>query len=366
MPDFNKRKRVLEERSHLAIEFPQTDNRVFRTYVPFLENPKISEKGSSNLGEYNLLGRPGSIFSYGGSPSRDISLTFKISLLHLIHLQATEGISEKFERSFNLFFNDKERSKKRFGLKKEIAGFKEELQNIMTGDGGYMARETSENRYAAYIATEQDLADAETQETVGAGTEDVEDDIGREHASIHRSYYRDLIEAVTGSQPTFDGIADFLTEGLDFITPDIGFGALEAGASIGSPQQNEDRLNTTLDMIYVWVNLIRATTLNNSTNTTLGPPTVRLTHGAMYNNVPCVVEDYSIKIIDESGFEIQSLTPKQLEITLSLRENRTGSNGGFETGAIGNGDTIVGWEAIIDSNNIDPYNGLINNSKGYL
>ena len=50
---------------------------------------------------------------------------------------------------------------------------------------------------------------------------------------------------------------------------------------------------------------------------------------------------------------------------MSLRENRTGSSDGFEAGAIAAGDEIVGWEAIIDSNNIDPYNGLINNDKGY-
>ena len=78
------------------------------------------------------------------------------------------------------------------------------------------------------------------------------------------------------------------------------------------------------------------------------------------------VRQDSIKIIDESGFDIQSLTPKQLEITLSLRENRTGNQSGFEAGAIGSGDNVVGWEAIIDKNNMDPYNGLVNPDKDYL
>tara|TARA_R110002110_G_scaffold45134_1_gene138116 strand:- start:6606 stop:7679 length:1074 start_codon:yes stop_codon:yes gene_type:complete len=355
MPELNKRSRLLEERSHLAIEFPQSDNRVFRAYVPFLENPKINERGTSNLAEYNLLGRPGSMFSYGGSPSRDINITFKISLLNLMQLQSTEGISEKFQRSFNLFFGDKERSKKRFGLRKEIALAEEDVsvQNFDSNgfDDNAISLEDDFTSDGEFRASEDDLANLEEQSAFGAG-DDIKAGVGRDHASIHRKHYRDLIGAVTGSQPIFDGIANQL----------IGF---LGGDPITSPNQDERSLSKTLNMIYVWVNLIRATTLNNATNTTQGPPIVRLTHGAMYNNVPCVVEDYSIKIVDESGFEIQSLTPKQLEVTMSLRENRTGSSDGFEAGAIAAGDEIVGWEAIIDSNNIDPYNGLINNDKGY-
>jgi hypothetical protein len=312
MPDLNKYDRKLEERSHLAIEFPQTNNRVFRTYVPFLENPKISEKGSSNLNEYNLLGRPGSLFSYGGSPSRSFDLTFKISLLHLIQLEATEGISEKFKRSFNLFFSGREMDKKRFGLTSS------EYVNFGGGSSGPASR----------------------------GSPDVEMGKGVEHSSRHRAYYRSLVARLTGNPTTLDDVYGVTSILVDF-------------EDLFETADGENHLASVLDMVYVWVNLIRATTINNSTNTSLGPPTVRLTHGAMYNNVPCVVEDYKIDIIDESGFEIQSLTPKQLSISLSLRENRVGDMKDFKAGSIGSGDNIVGWEAIIDSNNIDPYNGLI-------
>lgn len=347
MPELNKIDRKLEERSHLAIEFPQTDNRIFRTYLPFLENPKVTEKGSANLAEYNLLGRPGSIFSYGGSPSREINVTFKISLLNLLHLESTEGLSERFTRSFNLFFSDKEMAKKRFNLQ----SFGGEDIGIETDDFGN-AISVPDSPFFEEGLGPLDSADAQADRDIGSA--DVEMGKGTEHASIHRAYYRSLVGRVTGDQPIFDDIANFM------------IGRIGAGTLIGSPQQNEERLNRTLDMIYVWVNLIRSTTLNNSTNTVLGPPIVRLTHGAMYNNVPCVVEDYSIKIIDDSGFEIQSLTPKQLEVTLSMRENRTGNQGTFDSGSIGSGDKIVGWEAIIDDNNLDPYNGLINKDKEYL
>lgn len=356
MPDLNKFPRKLEERSYLAIEFPQTDKRVFRTYVPFLENPKISEKGKSNLSEYNLLGRPGSLFSYGGSPSREISLSFKISLLNLLHLDSTEGISERFKRSFNLFFSDREMAKEAF--------------NLTTGKSEFLT--SNQGRSLSYAPGTLEISPGgdgpgllpESSREDIIGSPDVKMGKGLEHSSIHRGYYRDLIGRVTGTSPSFDDFANILTTGINAI-PGI-FTGPNSG-SIGSPQDTENRITGLLDMIYVWVNLIRSTTLNNSTNTVLGPPTVRLTHGPMYNNVPCVVEDYSIKIVDESGFEMQSLTPKQIEISLSLKENRVGDSGDFLTGTLGSGDNIVGWEAIIDSNNIDPYNGLINpNGKDYI
>lgn len=116
----NKNARKLEERSHLTLEFPQSNNRIFRTYIPFLENPQISEAGSNSLQEYNLVGRAGSLYAYGGSESRAFDITFNISLLHLLHINSTEGIADKFTRHFNLFFADKKSAKKRFDLRTSV------------------------------------------------------------------------------------------------------------------------------------------------------------------------------------------------------------------------------------------------------
>ena len=93
-------------------------------------------------------------------------------------------------------------------------------------------------------------------------------------------------------------------------------------------------LDSTLNLVYLWVNLIRASVLNNSRSTTLGPPIVRLTHGGMYNNVPCLLQDYSINIVDEAGYDVQTMTPKRLEISLNLIESRTGNFGGYQAGQI--------------------------------
>ena len=118
-----------------------------------------------------------------------------------------------------------------------------------------------------------------------------------------------------------------------------------------------DRINTLINAIYVWINLVRATTMNRSDNTTFGSPIVRLTHGPMYNNVPCVVSDYNIEMNQSAGYEVETLTPKEITISMTLKEFRT--PGTFIENQIEEGDHLTGWEAIISNNNIDPYNGDI-------
>ena len=99
--------------------------------------------------------------------------------------------------------------------------------------------------------------------------------------------------------------------------------------------------------------------LNRSDNTTYGPPIVRLTHGPMYANVPCLLQDYSIKVIEDAGYEAETLTPKRLEIVLNLVESRSGDFGAYRAGQAISGDNLTGWESIIGNNEMDPNNGLI-------
>ena len=46
---FKHKRRLLHERSHLDLEFPQSDNRVLRTYVRMLENDHSTVKAAVNL-----------------------------------------------------------------------------------------------------------------------------------------------------------------------------------------------------------------------------------------------------------------------------------------------------------------------------
>lgn len=358
MPNFKKIARKLEERSHLTFEFPQSDNRVFRTYLPFLENPKVSEKGSSNLNEYNLIGRSSSLFAYGGANSRSINVTFKISLLNLMNLESEEGISEKFKRSFNLFFSDRERSAQRFGLAGGVG-----LADPLGID------ELSQNAFSPLsnsVEVTNDLRAFNEKSNTEKLTTDGDLKIGKgfPHAETHRNFYRELVGQVIGGSPIFDDISNILIDGINAL-PESGLFGSDNAPGIASAGSAQDRMNNLIDMVYAWVNLVRSSVINNAENTVQGPPIIRLTHGAMYNNIPCIAEDYSIRIIDESGFDVQTLTPKQIEVTMSLKETRTGDFGSFKQGTIGGGDSLAGWEAILKDNNMDPYNGLINTNKEY-
>lgn len=316
-------KRKLEERSYLTVEFPTSNDRVFRSYIPFLENPTITEQSSSRLQEYNLVGRAGSLFGYMGAESRKIDVTFRINLLHLMHLQATEGLATRFLSSFKLFFNDREKAKERFELKKTF-------------------EEQEEGGYNVPSDPEQEPATFEDVDIVGSAPQDFGERKDIDHAAIHRKYYQEAVGQLTGGS-FLGGLSGFFR-----------------GISESLGQENAVNLDKIINTVYVWLNLIRGTTLNNSRNSLYGPPTVRLTHGPMYNNVPCVVDSYNISIINEGGYDSQTMTPKIIEVKLSLKENRTGNFGTFNAGVIEEGDNLAGWEAIYSTNNLDPYNGLIN------
>ena len=323
MPTFKKNNRLLQERSHLTLEFPQSNNRVLRTFIPFLENPRIAEKGTANLNSYNLVGRAGELFSYAGAQSRRLNVTFNISFQHVIEVDAEEGITDKFRRQFNLFFTDRESAKAYFDLRDE--------PSLGQGPGGFV---TEDNIPESRLAGSEDLSsDTDIQDALG---------MGRDYAATHRAYYR-RIAGLSNNNAEVDGVS---------------LGPAIAGGDAAAEARQADN-NKHIDLVYCWLNLIRATVLNRADNTVYGPPIVRLTHGPMYGNVPCLVENYSVKVIEEAGYEAETLTPKRLEVTLNMVESRTGDFGKYAAGKVISGDNLTGWESIIGNNELDPHNGLI-------
>jgi len=342
--------RLLHERSHLTLEFPQPDARFLRTFIPILESPSIQEKGQANLNAYSLVGRAGELFSYGGAKSRRFNLTFNISLLHVMEMNTTEGIADRFKRGFKLFFEDRKQQEKLFNLRRSVAEIDEEMEQLAAANDGVILEEDrqfyqdEQAYYNDQLSAQEDLLNAPGS---------TPSDKGIDYAAIHRAYYNTVLQKITGSPPD-DNFNSFVTN----ILQDLEYPF----------EQNEKELNDVINLVYVWVNLIRASVLNNSNNTSFGPPIVRLTHGAMYNNVPCLVQDYSIDVDEEVGYEVTTVTPKRLRISLTLVESRTGSFGEYIPGTIQDGDNLTGWESIIENNVYDPFNGVISipsqNSKG--
>jgi hypothetical protein len=315
-PKFNKRS--LEERSHLLFEFPQPNGRAYRAYVPMLENCRITESQRANLQEYSLLSRSSSIYAYLGAKSRNFTLTFNITFLNLLELMGKEGLSDKFTQHFTMHYASKQAQKEAFfNLARPDTSFAQGVaQNI------------------------RDFKNNPGGTKVGRGVD---------HAKLHRSYYQKVANVKTQNPSLFDS-------GIDAI-----FSFL--GVSTETEDSKFKGLNKQIDLIVFWINLIRSSVKNNSSDTTLGCPIVRLTHGILYNNVPCIAENYSIRIVEEAGYDIQTMLPKQLEVTMALSEHRVGDFGEFKSSNVVQGDNHVGWEAVLGSNNTDPYTGVVKLSK---
>lgn len=114
--------------------------------------------------------------------------------------------------------------------------------------------------------------------------------------------------------------------------------------------QRDRRLKTrVIDYIIYWINLIRATTLNNNLDPRLGPPIVRLTHGILFMYVPFVCFGYKIEFDEVAGYDRETLLPRKVDISLELVEVRHGDFGEYKSGVAVKRDNVCGWEAIIDS-----------------
>lgn len=103
-----------------------------------------------------------------------------------------------------------------------------------------------------------------------------------------------------------------------------------------------------------WVNLIRASVINNASNPIYGPPIVRMTHGFLYQGVPCIVKRVSINFDEIAGYDIEYLVNNLITVTMDLAEVRVGNFEEYEKGNIIKGDNVAGWEALLEGETMDP------------
>lgn len=115
------------------------------------------------------------------------------------------------------------------------------------------------------------------------------------------------------------------------------------------------QITKAIDLIMYWVNLVRVSILNNAKNPTNGPPIIRLNHGIMYQDVPCVALDYKIDYDKNHGYDLKTLLPRVISFEINLQEIRVGDFGEFDVKQISKRDNSVGWEAMVGNiNTIDP------------
>jgi len=141
---------------------------------------------------------------------------------------------------------------------------------------------------------------------------------------------------------------------------------------VGNPVQNnniDQTLNQFLgtmgnaeviDTLAFFVAMFRSSILNNAKDPIEGPPLVRLNFGSLYQDIPCIVKNYNIGWEEEAGYDVYTLTPNRVKISVELNEVRIGNFGTYEAGVMTKRDNITGWESVLAGpNTIDP--GMLTN-----
>ena len=307
-------KRFLQERSFLVFEFPKVGSGGSREFsiLPFFENISIIEEQRANYAVYDLIGRSGNLYGYMGAKSRSFRLNFKMNVKHIQYIFHREGVSFS-DFSFRLVDSDnKEDLRNLFITPPSLnRGISKKLQNTLSEKAAldYMSLLLEDPDYTKNIKSKNEESQLKFNENVKSATGE-----------------RDLIRAERERSRFLDNAAK---------TNPFGY---------------------TINCILWWVNLVRTSTINNSKNSIYGPPIIRINHGLLYNNVPCICTSFSFRESANTTYDVPNLFPDIIEVSMSLEEIR--NSGSSYTKGGENGDSVAGWNDFQINKTMDPYNGI--------
>ena len=339
--------RGLAQRAKLKYYFPGTEGEAPTVIsVPFFENPVIRERKRARYKKYALVARSSDLYAYLGAESRKISVEFFMSFPHI--LEEAPGLTrEKITNQQRSYDPSVERAR----FKRSQDKGKDYTDNL--------------NRTSTRLTEE--FINLEGMK--GAALNVLRSEWAQKGASpAELTYIRNTYQLtdvdVTTNQLT--GMAVGLTTSLAMGL--MGFGAgSQINYEIQGPTPTDKEAfksaatdNTRyriLDLLVYWVNIIRSSVINKADNPIMGPPIIRLTHGLMYQNIPCICTDYDISWEERAGYDLHTLMPRRIKVSLNLEELRTGDFGSFSDhdptimGDPIRNDNLGGWESIIS----EPY-----------
>ena len=319
--------RALPERAKLLFYFPMlgAGSDYYVIELPFFENVSIKESKRARYQKYSLISRSSNLYSYLGADSRQLNLSFNMSLPHLLEEHPEINI-DKYVKSVEEKDN-KEGQKKAFlepyKVKSVPKGMAFKLGTEYTKE---MARDSAKQVLNSLESTLSGSLNNEDREYIG-------------------NRYNLATEALLQINQRPTSVIDALTSPFQFI---------RAGIEYNQTQQLKYRI---IDLIIYWTNIIRSSVVNYSKNPIHGPPIIRLRHGILYQDIPCICTDYSIDYNEAAGYDLDTLLPRQLKINLKLEEIRTGDFGDFApNGNPIERDNLAGWEAVVlgETNSMDP------------
>lgn len=341
--------RKLPERANLTFLFPNTSEgaEYIMVKLPFFENPSIKETKKARYQKYSLISRSSNLYSYLGADSRRFSLNFNISLPHILEEYPQATLDEYINRP-----------KLESNISKTAA-----FAGPTTSDKATIFSKKYSNRLFQEGMTNSVMAVLLS-------------DWGRYGITDDESDYLKILygvsESIEKSQEQYNNAINLMANVAQSFT----FGNIKTGQAITKLESDistttkkekkiltdaQKKKFTLIDIIIYWVNIIRTSVVNNARNPLYGPPIIRLSHGLMYQNVPCICTNYGIDWDERAGYDLTTLLPRRLNIRLDLEEFRTGNFGDFDFNFAIEKDNLAGWEAVIsqDSISMDPgYEGV--------
>ena len=331
--------RALPERSKLLFYFPvpTTGGYNYVIEMPFFENIVIKESKKAKYQKYSLISRSSNLYSYLGADSRKLKLSFNMTLPHILEEHPDISLDRYVRMDV-----DKD------NLESEKAKFKEPNKTSSTPKGMAFQLGNEYTKKFARDTAKMVLVDAAVKNALNV-----------QDSAFLRSRY--------GIDSTAVDLQANLTKNFMLnpfaTTTNIGNAVETAQQNAETQVENNQDLELKyriMDLIVYWVNIVRASVLNYAQNPIYGPPIIRLRHGIMYQDIPCICTDYSIQFREAAGYDINTLLPRQITVNMSLEEIRTGDFGVFDPNSASTDiikrDNLAGWESVIlqDYHSTDP------------
>jgi hypothetical protein len=329
--------RSLPERTNLEFYFPKPEqgDSYYTVTLPFFENVQIKESKKAKYQKYSLISRSSNLYSYLGADSRVLNLTFKMSLPHILEEHPDINLDK-----YVSYMNDKD------NMEYEQKRFLNPMQAQTTPDSMAFRLGT---KYTQKYAQDSAMQVINTLTTSGTGLT-MED-----KARLAARYNLEgllMPELMSDYFAQTSQVTGFLGETVTNLASKQRIS--QATQGYHEDQQLKYRI---IDIIIYWTNMIRASVVNYTKNPIYGPPIIRLNHGILYQNIPCICTNYSISYDESAGYDLDTLLPRQLKINLKLEEFRTGDFQEFDPkGSLVERDNLAGWEAVIlgETNSMDP------------
>lgn len=300
--------RDLEKKSMLIFEFPQEMGKSpLRVTLPFYENINITEKKKANYKKYNLLGRPSQLYTYTGSDSRKFSIDFHMSFGHILEEHGAAAI-EQFRR-----YIDSEN--------KAV-----QMLSFTQGMADALATVINEVAFRSYSSEARERFNIKPEEP-------------KESEALN-NVLNGLGSIVDGAL----GVVSTVRDNTPIINL-LGGGGDTEGSRVNSGLQYDK----VMDLVIYWTHVIRSSVTNHSENPIYGPPIVRLLHGSLFDDIPCICTNYTVSPVEEAGYDKDTMLPRRIKYSMVLEELRAGDYKKYERGNIVKRDNVVGWEAVINT-----------------